>query len=167
MSTIVIFGAFFAFVIAREVYKHSFGFYDYFISTLIAALGGVVGVCVGAIIAVAIGFFVPKQWVLVDTVQLAGLRNGQSNYYVRASLSGTSETYFYYKKDGPALVPGQVRAGSNVSIIEEKDRTSGSLKVYAERLDNKLWGIVAIYVSDKRYEFYVPEGTVIREFNLR
>lgn len=167
MAILIIMAIMFAVITGRDVYKYCESLTDYFTSTFLTVVMSLCGLVIGFFIAFAIGFFVPKQWVQTDAVQLAGLRNGQSNYYVRASLSNTSETFFYYKQAGPALIPGQVRAGNNVSIIEEKDRSGGMLKIFTERTANKLWDIVAIAMPNEKYEFYVPAGTVIREFNLR
>lgn len=60
-----------------------------------------------------------------------------------------------------------MRAGNNVSIFEEKDRGSGLLKTFTKRASMRIWDAVAIVIPDQKYEFYVPAGTVVREFNLR
>lgn len=153
----------------RNIYEMNYGFLDYFFSTLFLTLFSTVSFFIGLAFALLIGLAVPKHWTGPETSQLVGLRNSEGisgNFFLGTGSIDSTQYYFFYKEAGQAYQPGKIEVGDNVVIFEDK-REGGELKVYTYGFMSKSFEWVAVDWQSHRYEFFIPDGSLKKNFVLQ
>ena len=129
-------------------------------------IGAVCGVVIGIVIAQGITNFVaPKEWVKTHEVKLIAFNDSRSvhgRFFLGCGSMQERNVYLYYTQGSD----GGIRQGwesTGNSVIYEQDRKDGMLEIYRTRLKQSwsLWGLSPDEIS---IEFYVPKGTVLRQF---
>jgi len=136
--------------------------------------GGLIGGLIGLLIAGLIGPSIPGKYMLEDQFELAALRDNvamKGNFFLASGSFGEEYYYRFYKKerDG-ALIPNKIVANRQVRIYEE-ERTDGVLKIFkmkpVEKTHFNLFGLsTADWCGRKRYEFHIPKGSILHQFEL-
>ena len=140
-------------------------FMDYFAFLLVSLplAGG--GAVFGSLFALIIGSYLPTQWNHYETSKLVLVP--VKFVPVRKHHFLISDIYFFDEK-GSVIVPGEFAKGVNFSIYEEKENSDGrgtleSFKLNFSDPRLKLFGII---VSDKKYEFHIPKGSLTKQFMI-
>jgi len=158
--------------VAVAVYKVSSddlwdGFWERLAFMVLFSLA-VVWICglIGAGIAFGIGQLLPTEITTTQT-ELISLRHDsetQGHFFLGSGSIDGKLTYFFYKEHRGGFAAGTVPIGDNVIIFEE-ERENGILVTRTEHLS---WGKeFAFYSPQYSYEFHIPGGSILREFNLQ
>jgi len=121
---------------------------------------------IGTGIAFGIGQLIPKEIATTQT-ELISLRHDsetQGHFFLGSGSIDGKPTYFFYKEHRDGFTADTVPIGDNVIIFEE-ERENGTLVTHIENLS---WGKeLAFYSPQYSYEFHIPGGSILREFNLQ
>lgn len=153
----------------RDTYKMSCGFMDYFTDTFLLALFTAVVFCVGIGFALFIGLAMPKQWSGPETTKLVNLRDNDSindRFFLGFGSINATQYYFFYEEIGSGYKPGKVAAADNVTVFEEKQE-GGELKTYSYQFVSPSFRWIALKRQHQKYEFFVPEGSIKKDFVLQ
>jgi hypothetical protein len=145
------------------------GFVSWFFGMLGIIVGVMVMVMVGVIPALITGNFLEKTWEQTEQIELLSLRNndGVSGHFFLGSGSIQSEQYyFFHKKSGDGYQPGRVKADDNV-LVHESEGQGGMAKVYTRKFVNKRHEWYAACWPSEKYEFFIPNGSLQRDFVLK
>ncbi len=141
-------------------------FLDYFWLVVFAVIAFIVGILFASIIGAA----VPKHWIEPKTTKLVSLRDSNSisgHFFLGTGSIETTQYYFFYKEAGQGgYQQGKVAVADNVIVFEEK-RQNGELKTYTYEFVNPFFRFVAIYYPSQKYEFFIPEGSLKKNFVLQ
>lgn len=107
---------------------------------------------------------------IADNSQVSGKGNG-GLFYVHVDIE-TDEVYsFYYKIANDGIKRGRVDV--DATTLYEKDDCTPHIVEYTTYTKNKMNKILRCILafgygesSEKTYEIYTPEGTILRTFNL-
>ncbi len=139
-------------------------FATWFIS-LFAALVGAASV----IPAFIMGLFPKREWRLTAGVTLVSLR-GQSgvrgNFFLGTGASRALSTTSTTRRWGEGYRPGKIPIDDNVTVFEE-DRQDGELIEFKERFTHRWWKVVALEFAATKYEIRIPQGSLLRDFELK
>lgn len=105
---------------------------------------------------------------IVDNSQVSG-----ELYYIQATTNPKEVYSFYYKVEQSGFKLGTIEA--NVTTIYEKEDCSPKVVEYTNHRKNKINKALRIFLvfsgsygesSQKTYEVFIPEGTILKSFNL-
>ena len=108
-------------------------------------------------------FTIPK-YSMPEEYQLANLHDDtltEGFFFLGTGSINEERCVFYrYEEDGGWKLDS---VEADLAIIYEEERSDGELIIYKPTLLSWFW---SIYYDD-RYEFYIPEGSIIREYEVR
>lgn len=121
--------------------------------------GSIIGGIAGALAALAIGHFAPKEQHLIETIVLENLcGRGSQEHYVHSV--GRNQVYHIFASAQRQGKWSEVR-GSSVERIVQEERNGGILQVYREGFRSSLWWLLAVHIPEAdMHEFHIPHGTV-------
>ena len=149
---------------------------DVLFSILMTFSCSFVGLLFGVLISLVVGMVLPKTHVLENQIELIAVQdNSLSRTQTRLFLIGVNleqeERFYYlfYQKEGDRIKFGKVPVDK--TTIYEEERNNGLMKVYREKIASSgsilnLLGAYGILYWDEKYEIFVPQGSVIRKFQL-
>jgi hypothetical protein len=148
-------------LLARDSNHH--GAADYIVLTLLSViLGGLLGVCVGGITALA----QDKEYKYEKTLGLVAMSdtNGvDGSFFLLGGQINDVYEYIYFYETNIGVATGTAEA--NTSYIKEEKRDDGKVDIYNKMLVAP--SIFALYlVSGQQYVFTIPEGSLKRTFSI-
>jgi hypothetical protein len=133
-------------------------------------VGFLIGAIIGPLTALKIGTFFPKTYVLTETTELVALHDNsasQGNFFLGCGTMDSEFCYVFYQKEGNAVKFRKISAENyDAPIIFEEDRSDAVLQKYNERFVNEAnvrWGI---FIGSIKYEFHIPKGSILKNFQL-
>lgn len=152
-------------------------FFAGFIAVMTTALMLLVCVGAGAIgfgVARMVGGAMPQVWHECWRSQLVSMRNAdgetgsiKGSVFLIAGSIGQSSTYFYYTTTSDGGFRQQKWTPNNDTTIYEEDRAGGEVVQFDEQLA-KPWMAWFGEADDRlRMDFYVPVGSVQKQFVLK
>lgn len=126
------------------------------------------GFVCGVILAVFMGALADKEDRMVSFTPIVSMKNVQSekgSYFLASGNSWTAPYYEYYKKTASGYQLDRINADTEGITITESNTLPPTLKVY-ETFVAREYRNWSFYLSDKKYQFTVPEGTLKKGFNL-
>lgn len=137
---------------------------DLFGRFLLSLVMGMIGFIIGMFLSLFLGLFAPKEIVKTE-IPLVAFSDGQSihgNFFLGiGSINGEDVYSFYKRREDGGIERGRVKS-ANIPIYEE-DRKDGVLEIYKRKVVGT-WALWADVPQNTRYEFHLPEGTVVRQF---
>jgi len=144
------------------VFLSDFG--DFLGRFAISFLMGMFGFMVGILLSLFLSLFAPKEIVKTE-IPLVAFSDGQSihgSFFLGiGSINGEDVYSFYKRREDGGIERGRVRS-RNIPIYEE-DRKDGVLEIHKRKVVGT-WSLWADVLQNTRYEFHLPEGTVVRQF---
>lgn len=144
------------------------GFMELFMTTFALGLFSFIVLVIGSFIAFVLGACFPKYWKLVGTETLVSLRNqtGVSGSFFLGTGTVDSEDYYYYYVGSAekGYQPSKIEVDGNVTIFEE-ERADGELKTFSHEFTSDIFSLFGISIG-KRYEFRIPKGSLVQNFEL-
>lgn len=123
---------------------------------------------VGGFLSLMIGVCIPTQWKEIKRIPLVSLRSGNATtglFFVGLGSLGEDLCYFYYEKVGEGYKPGKIKVDDNVTVFEQP-REDAERVMYSLEFKNSVLDAFAISPGIKKYEFYIPNGSLRKEFVL-
>ncbi|MDD5547946.1 MAG: hypothetical protein PHN74_03600 [Candidatus Pacebacteria bacterium] len=125
------------------------------------------------IVIIPMHMFVPRQWENVSTVDLVSLNNSaetEGNFFLDCGSIGQIEYYFFHKElEEGGYKRDRVSTRKDVTVYETNDRKP-ALELWDRVIPKecKIWRILdPRYRCDRKYKFYIPKGSLKRDFVLR
>lgn len=121
-------------------------------------LGLPIGMLFTALFAITLPIYAWQE----EIFELARLDDEETPAFVYLKEDGGHYTYYCAKKTdmGPQLE--EKRAAYNIIVFTEK-RQGAALKVFREEFTTGWWWIIAIPRDSRKYEFHIPEGSLVRK----
>jgi hypothetical protein len=138
-------------------------------------VGALLGALVGVVLAMFVGMFVYSGtvWEKQERVELQSLVDGSSTegqFFLGSGVINDVSTFTWYEKSGDNSYV-QERAYADDSIVhfsEEEPHYVRYEKTYEDQEFFQTWGVSigGGQELDEEYHFYVPEGSIVRNFEL-
>ena len=151
---------------------------DLFFLVAICGTGMVFSLSMIATLAIT-SIFLPdytEEWQQQEVINLVSLRDqaGMEGSLMIGSVVGSKQYYYFYKEVGKGYQAGQVLVGDNVTIYENDGSKNGQLKIFVSSFSSPYdEGIISLWVlypmkprSRVKYEFFIPKGSLKRNFAL-
>jgi uncharacterized membrane protein YeaQ/YmgE (transglycosylase-associated protein family) len=131
---------------------------------------GLLGAFVGVFVMIIFTLSSPKKCESVD-IPLVAFRDGTNisgNFFLGCGIVEQNDAYFYYtqRQDG-GIKRGRVVSRCDNVTIYEQDRKNGILRI-SKMVGDRSWKWInwtdKRFAFDEQYVFYVPKGTVVRQF---
>jgi len=168
MLLLIILPILFVIFAARNIYQFDVNFLDRFFSTLMFLVLIVVVFAGSFAVGLLISNAFDRHWVKTEEIELVSLRNSDGlhgTFFLGCGAIGTEQFYFYYQKWGEGYKPGKVQVG-NREFVYEQTRGNGILRVYTYQFVNPNHRWYAIDWPSQKHEFYIPVGSLKKNFSL-
>ena len=148
------------------------GYFQYIAGAFYLFVIAFIGLLIGALFAAFIGVFIPKRWKYTETIKLVSLRNSegaQGRFFLGTGTIDHTQYYFYYQQvEGGGYKPGRLEIDDNIVVYEEKAREDGELKIYEKQFLHlhEMLTLIAMFCSGDKHEFFIPEGSIKKDFKL-
>ena len=129
--------------------------------------GTVTWFLIGIAFAFLIGLAMPKHWE-PKTTELVSLRDDSGvsgRFFLGTGAINENQYYVFYKKIGSGFQQGKVEVSDNVTIFEE-EREDGEVKLYIYQFVNPSSWLWSLDYEEKKWEFFIPKGSIKRNFVL-
>lgn len=127
------------------------------------------GIVSGVVAAFMLGLIATNEEKLISTTTLVSMKDTRvekGSWFILIGNTSSTPYYEYYTKVNDVYILDRVNADRNNIVITEKNNSEYVLKIYKTVVtqDYKKWTIS--FDSNNKYHFYVPEGTLKKEFHL-
>ncbi|GEM_PF-5533823 len=134
-----------------------------------AACGPALGALVGAFVALFVSTHFSTHLVPVEETALVSLRNSDTvsgSFFLGTGTVNGRECYVFFKVVGSGFELAKLNAEAGVTVHEE-DRGDGQLvRLETAFVDPQAHYWAMLGEPETRYAFYVPRGSIRRNFNL-
>ena len=160
-------GAFLGFMYIKNESLCDMGFTDYVMAVFTALISAILGLTIGASLALFLGCFFDSSFQQTDRIHLVSMRDEQSisgRFFLGSGTIRNQRQYQFFKK----LNDGGYRSSDVLAenaVVYEDAKLEGYLIVKSKSFDNKcvyLIGMVCGYI----YEFHIPKESIKRGFEL-
>ena len=135
-------------------------------------IGGAIAVGLGSVLGIssmdADPEHIGKMISMRSSDSVAGEIHG--GLFMISGFIGGAEYYHWYEQNGDAIEPKQVKAAGGIYIYEQ-DRADGQVKIYDWHNKYPSWalliGLPDPEATGQTYEFFIPKGSIKREFKLQ
>lgn len=137
---------------------------------LVILTGLVAGGCAGLILALLIGIVTNSSGNVVlekefDLVALNDIEGIHGFFHLGTGRIGTEFYYVYYYQEPDGTIRlGKILAENEKVVLHEGQRNHAILQIKREM--GTLEPLWATATEEPRYEFYLPEGSVVRNISL-
>lgn len=139
---------------------------DYAMGVFMSVIFGFFGLLLGFGISVGVGAALPKEYVLDKQMELVAIQDTsgiQGRFFLGAGTIESKFYYVFYQRERNGIRFGNVPAEN--AVVYEENRDDGLIKEYDKRFMagwhdffGATWG--------ERYDIFIPEGSILHEFNL-
>lgn len=153
----------------RDIYDMASGFLDYVMDTLFFCLLTALIFAVGIGFGFIVGTAFPKDWIPSPQARLVSLRNADGvngTFFLGTGSIGTDQYYFYYKEVEGGYQPGKVLVANNVTVHEE-NRQDALMQRYVWQFTSSTYEWFGFTWPHEKYDFYIPQGTLKKNFVLQ
>ncbi len=154
----------------KDMYGQADGFLDRCAATFFFGIFASIVFFFGIGFASVIGLAVPKHWTGPETTGLVSLRGSDGlsgQFYLGTGSIDTTQHYFFYEAVGLGYRPRKIEIEGNVTVFEDEERKVGELKTYTYQFVNPNLLLVGLDYPTKKYEFFIPRGSIKRDFMLQ
>ena len=154
----------------KDEYAMSQGFLAYAGNTFAFGFITTVVFLVGIGIGFIVGTAFPQQWTPESQARLVSLRNTDGvngTLFLGTGSIGTSQHYFYYREVEGGYEPGTVVLATNNIIVHEEHRQDAWMRVYVRQFTNPTYILFGLVWPHERYAFFIPRGTLQKNFVLQ
>lgn len=125
---------------------------------------------VAGLVALGLGMILPNEWKVAQEVNLASLRNTEGTegrFFLGSGHIQTNMVYYYYiqGEDG-GYRPDSVSMKAYEVVIFEEDRSDGNLIIYRRAVTSP-FDLVALVFKDYRYDFHIPAGSLLLNYEVK
>ena len=160
-------GAFFGFMSIKNISYGGMKFADYVMAVFIALISAIIGLMIGAALALFLGYFFDSNFHQTDRIPLVSMRDEQSisgRFFLGSGTIRNQRQYQFFKK----LNDGGYRSSDVLAenaVVYEDAKLEGYLIVKSKSFDNKRVYLIGM-VNKDIYEFHIPKESIKRGFAL-
>ena len=139
----------------RIIKRSGYPLYPLFVKVFISTAATCVGVLLGVVASVIIGFtLLPTEDVLIKEARLIPVTIGEQKIFFNTANIQSIEYILFFKQEEKEITLGVIPL--RISVINKEERDDGKVKIYEEKFGINWHRYLGVEPERLKYEFFVP-----------